>query len=751
MSSPLISLSPAHPTFLTPFAAFDEPPEALLEFPKTKFFSVLFVSFIFGRRSAGFFGRSRAHAVAWSCCREQKLALVNPSPSNQGPPHPPPSSNTPQPKRLTAPAVGGGFWRERKERAPPTLSTGLMADLEGSEGTVGRVGGHWGHHDSGREAGGFKMRAWYTEIRAPRSLPSIPQRSDGPCVSSGMPALPLSDFSAELGEGNSCRNPHKRHVATCTRCVAQPRLAPPARFTPSIVCPSLGAQWKSGPDWQTRLPAGSGLFHSAAQPRSGDAVWNGEGPRGQSSGREQAPVLERESLECLGLKWAGIGESEFIPQPETPDVQIRSGGNCQLEGAQGANSQRLLCELQREETSVTVHETASYTVEATESHSRQLRIVAKNSQEPAPPDAARSLQGGLARYPNTHCHSQGEDVSLNWSRIWSPLGLPALNCTSESGTQTDKFESVKSHTEPFHLRHCPNSAGTVDAGGEPGLINQICSQPIYAQPPPAFEAQPDRTFSRLSPPLIEQARMHVPIHTPAAQHAVSSRYLQQIASRATRGRPVFVQSSEGSGRGWSVGAGAEEAGCGGFPSWLTGNTGSSAATNPLTSPSHPVNLSSSGLATLFTTDIGRIEPQISPPLSPRSRVPDTPGVTHSHPLQIEHRPALFLVPKDPSNRRNRETNQGMPTRLLDLNLPPTDPVEETARELQKTVKGAAMDARKRGVGRKKRAPTIFWALPLKRPEKLRTVRHAVRLPDDHPLLQGVSELRNFFPTLNMLA
>jgi hypothetical protein len=716
------------------------------------------------------------------------MALQNTSPSDQVPCNPPPSSDTPQPKRVIIPAAKGGSREKRRGNGQPALSTGLMADLEGSEGTIGRVGGDWGHNDSGLEAGGPKMQAWYTEYYATESLPSGRQGTHKLCVSTEMPAPQLSGFSAELEEGNSCRNPPKRHVArsalssqpnrhqslaaldarapmdshvpltppSCSRLAFPSAHCPPpqkstqrplrvvqsrlARFTPRTVCPSLGAHWNSGPDWQAELPAGNGLILSAAQPRSGEAVWNGEGPLGQSPGREQAPVSERESLECLGLKWAGIGKCRFVPQPESPDVQIRSGETGQLDGAQGANCGHLLCELQRRETSVTVHETASYTVEATETHSRQFRIVAKDSREPAPPNAAN--HDSLARFPETHCRSQGEDVSFDCSRLLSPLGLPALDRTSESGTQTDNFESVRSPTEPFHLRHCPDSVGTVDFGGRPGLTNQICSQVGYSQPQPAFEAQPDHIFSRLSPPLIEQARMYVPIHTSPAQHAASSRYLQQIASRATRGRPVFVQSSEGSGRGWSVGAGTEEAARGGLPSWPTGTAGFPAAMSPLTSL-NPFNQTSSASATLVTTDIGRIQTQVSPPLSPRFPAPDPSGLSHSHPYRIEHRPAPFLVPQNPPNRPNRETNQGMPTRLLDLNLPATDFAEETARELQKTVKGAAIDARKRGVGRKRREPTIFWALPLKRPEKLRTVRHAVRLPDDHPLLQGVSEVRRF--------
>lgn len=70
---------------------------------------------------------------------------------------------------------------------------------------------------------------------------------------------------------------------------------------------------------------------------------------------------------------------------------------------------------------------------------------------------------------------------------------------------------------------------------------------------------------------------------------------------------------------------------------------------------------------------------------------------------------------------------------------PAPPTEETERKLREAVAGAGAEARKSGMRSKPgRVPTNFWAFPAARPEKARTVRHAVRLPDDHPALREVS-------------
>ncbi|GAQ90102.1 HhH-GPD base excision DNA repair family protein [Klebsormidium nitens] len=97
-----------------------------------------------------------------------------------------------------------------------------------------------------------------------------------------------------------------------------------------------------------------------------------------------------------------------------------------------------------------------------------------------------------------------------------------------------------------------------------------------------------------------------------------------------------------------------------------------------------------------------------------------------------------------SARAHKERQLSRPLPTLRSDQPPApspkvpvEPAEQDMRALREAVRDAAAEARSKGVGTIQRsARTQFWALPLLRPEKLRTVRHAVRLPDDHPALRG---------------
>ncbi|GAQ84186.1 HhH-GPD base excision DNA repair family protein [Klebsormidium nitens] len=347
-----------------------------------------------------------------------------------------------------------------------------------------------------------------------------------------------------------------------------------------------------------------------------------------------------------------------------------------------------LADLPRSLTTATVRETAPHTVVAAELQPRQLNSPGKIRQEERPALTDRPGAGS----PGSHLDSPAVAHALSRPVACAkPSGVSPRSAAASGGPSIDRPTGLKRFAD-------------LSMGAQRALVELAV----------ALSQRQAVGFSpRLSPPPLP-----VPIAPTSPQPQTPG-----------KGRgPAHAQALEGLKRVWSARLTELE------KAPLHNGSGGTAVKNasPKLSAFNvpPTSSSKSNSVSKMTLEQSTGQGLASPSFS-RAIVPYQGFPSNSHHASPVSSPLLHPSLYGQDHRADQPSVTGLP----DLNIPLSFPDEETARGLRETVKGAAQDARKRGIGRKVRVPTVFWALPLKRPEKLRTLRHAVRLPEDHPLLR----------------
>lgn len=340
-----------------------------------------------------------------------------------------------------------------------------------------------------------------------------------------------------------------------------------------------------------------------------------------------------------------------------------------------------LAVLPRELTTATVRESAPHTVVAAGLHARQLESPGTGRQVGRPSVTDRPVVPS----PWSRLDSPAVAQVLNRPLAWS--GFSTRNSAASGGVSTDRLTGPRQLTE-------------LSLGAQRALLELATV---------LSRRQAVGSSRRLSPPPLP---------------AVTAAALPQSQIDGTSRGLLHAQALEGLKRVWSVHLTRLEKVPlrNGFT--VTGFKPDPPKPSPFREPAASAPLSNPVDRTTAVQSSGQglVSPSYSRAIVPYQGLPsNAPPLLHTPPYGHGYR-----------------TDQPSATGLPDLNIPLSFPDEEIARGLRETVKGAALDARKRGIGRKLRVPTMFWTLPLKRPEKLRTLRHAVRLPEDHPLLRQVS-------------